>query len=86
MYIEIDETDANIIKRIANGLSKKNNVCIFNDRYLIDKDDLISLIEDVYGEWEEAVEAIEKIEQDKLDNWKRVSVSEQVGIPEYGEI
>lgn len=47
---------------------------------LISINDMISVMEDLVGEIDRLKEKIEDIEQDKEENYKRVSISSQVGI------
>lgn len=47
---------------------------------LISINDMISVMEDLVGEVDRLKEKIEDVEQDKEENYKRVSISSQVGI------
>lgn len=47
---------------------------------LISINDMISVMEDLVGEIDRLKEKIEDVEQDKEENYKRISISSQVGI------
>lgn len=52
----------------------------FPNQDLISIDDLLGCIEDLEGEVSSLKEKIEDMEQDIKENYKRIPVSEQVGI------
>ena len=73
VYINIKDMNECYTKRYLQEKFKKD---------LVSVDELICLIEDLKGDYDEAQEKIEDLEQDIRDNYKRISVEEQIGYSE----
>lgn len=73
VYINIKDMNECYTKRYLQEKFKKD---------LVSVDELIGLIEDLKGDYDEAQEKIEDLEQDIRDNYKRISVEEQIGYSE----
>lgn len=73
VYINIKDMNECYTKRYLQEKFKKD---------LVSVDELIGLIEDLKGDYDEAQEKIEDLEQDIRDNYKHISVEEQIGYSE----
>ena len=83
--MRIDESNYKIIYRVSHLTGTNYNIKWFdaeNVNGYIDGDDLIEMIEDLIGEIDRLEEEKEDIIQDRDDNWKRVSIEEQIGYNE----
>lgn len=83
--MRIDESNYKILDRVLHLTGTNYNIKWFdaeNVNGYIDGDDLIEMIEDLIGEIDRLEEEKEDIIQDRDDNWKRVSIEEQIGYSE----
>ena len=73
VYINLKDMNECFTKRYLQETFKKD---------LVSVDELIGLIEDLKGDYDEAQEKIEDLEQDIRDNYKHISIEEQIGYSE----
>lgn len=81
--MRIDESNYKIINRILQLTGVDYDIKWFDGvNGYIDNDKVISMLEDLIGENDRLEEEKEDIIRDRDDNWKHVSVEEQIGYNE----
>lgn len=79
--MRIDESNYKIINRISQLIGTDYNIKWFDDNNVngyINDDKVISMLEDLIGEIDKLEEEKEDIIRDRDDNWKHVSIEEQI--------
>lgn len=76
--IKLEDYDVRLLDRVSNKLSLKIDVKEIDDEFYIKNDDLLSVIDELYDEVGHLEERIEDIEQDRDDNYRPISIEQQI--------
>lgn len=76
--IKLADYDVRLLDRVSNKLSLKIDVKEIDDEFYIKNDDLLSVIDGLYDEVGHLEERIQDIEQDRDDNYRPISIEQQI--------
>ena len=76
--IKLEDYDVRLLERVSNKLDLLIDTKIIDDEYYIKNDDLLSVIDELYDRIGDLEEQIEDIEQDRDDNYRPISIEQQI--------
>lgn len=76
-YYRMDERDVELIGRIIEEIPTPSDYKLHGE--FIPVESFISIIEDLYGEVEHLKEELNDLKQDMQDNYRPISIQEQIG-------